>query len=475
MTTDCWPPQCCFTVEGPFPGPIPGADVPLPNDGSCDDPNNAELDQDCDCCINWDVVEYTACNSDTCSVAGYPALYINVCDWGKSLAIPLDWKWDTAPHFIKVDTGSGICCYEAHGQQCIAETLISGAGLGYSDLDHGGWLDCTCGEIGVKLDLCGELPGAYIWATDTLSPGITALVVGDVISHAGTCYEVVVNPVPVLGPISNLSGYTFWDAVAPLDPCECCKDSLGTNHRVYTPCKDGDPNIVINPASWSPPLTTFGIDTDIKVEYTSNPGVWHCYTYDKCTDLAFTVGVSDIQISTDCLDPVCDLELVELTDCTGTYTETLSKTEITTGGLVAGDIINITGGPLAGIGITTCWEITNINAPGPQTQFGASTYTGPIAASGIDATTACECCEQDLREYVICDAGINCDVSASFTVYIDVSSIVGYDPITYATIIAQDGATIQCCYNYVGVAACQADTGTFIALVTGCEDPSCIL
>ena len=139
----CWDGSCCLSIEGPIIG-TPPSDTPIPcTPAAGPDP------QDCECCIHYDIVTYSACLEEECSIEGYADVNINVCDWSTSLGIAPVWKPGTAPEYIQIDIGEGNkCCYKKQSTPpCSEETLISGAGLAYGNITYDlGWEDCNCGE-----------------------------------------------------------------------------------------------------------------------------------------------------------------------------------------------------------------------------------------------------------------------------------------------------------------------------------------
>ena len=280
------------------------------------------------------------------------------------------------------------------------------------------------------------------------------------------------NPSVLAGPQIELPGYIAYDTGGLLDvDCDCCQ--AGPN-REYTRCSSEE-TIVVDPSAWAA-LYELGIDRQIRVEPTAAPGTWICYEFTQCTSDAPTPGFNDIEISTGCSDPLCEV-FVQLQSCDGVYTETvaLENLDPDASGLIASNVIEVTGGSLASL--ADCWTILNMNAAGPETQAGIQNWTGPVSASSVDSTTACECCDQDLRTYIICDgaAGSTCDGAAALALLIDVALVPGWDAITYAEIVGTETATgIQCCYVLnEELPSCQAPTGTISSTVADCADPSC--
>ena len=469
--SDCISPNCCIEIENTatppagFPWAVFLAGTPC--DGS-----TIGIPDSCDCCKHYDIATYTRCD-ETCFIEGYPSVNIDVCSWGKSLAAPQDWKPNTAPQFVKIDIdGSGtLCCYEKQGAlTCEPETLISGAGLLYTNLDYDvAWSTCEDCEAEeptyIKYDNCDD-PTGDKWVSSTGTPGSDSWVVGQIIKQGGTCYEVLENPSLLDGALVELPGYIAYST--PEVDCTCC--IAGPNRR-YKRCESED-LIVVDPSAWAA-LNDFGIDNNIKGEQSATPGKFICYEFVECTSDAPTAGFSDFQISTGCDDTDCK-PLIELTSCDSAYTEVVALSDLNPAadGLVLTDVIEVTAGPLASL--SDCWEVTDLSPAGPATQVGVNSWNGPIAGNPAEGLTACDCCEQDLRIYTICDgaAGATCDISATSALLIDVSLVPGWDAVTYAVAQCTDSTTgIQCCYELnIELPACNTPTGVINGSVTNCAD-----
>jgi len=435
------------------------------------DPNFQTSFTDCDCCQYQNVVQYDTCEPGACLVEGYPSIWVDVCNWSTSIFGIPTWEHSTAPDFIKVEISPGnFCCYEKNAElPCIEEDM---GPVGYSELTYDElWDDCTCGEIPevyAKYNNCAD-PAADKWASATGTPGSDSWVVGQIILHGGNCYEVLENPSIPTGSIVDIPGYIAY--AYPEVDCNCCNE--GPNRR-YTRCSSEE-SIVVDPSTWGS-LNQYGIDGQIKVEFVANPGVYICYEFYECTTDPQTAGIGDVDISTGCADPSCDV-FVELQSCFDGTTAKIAVGNFSPAiTFIAGDVIEITSGTLAPTD-PTCWDVINLNAPGPETHTGVQNWNGPIAASTVDSTTACECCEQDLRIYTICDGepGDSCNLALSNAILVDVSLVPGWDAVTYQNIVGEETAVgFQCCYVLnVELPSCQAPTGTIINTVVDCDDALC--
>ena len=134
------------------------------------------------------------------------------------------------------------------------------------------------------------------------------------------------------------------------------------------------------------------------------------------------------------------------------------------------------GGAWENLAGDTCYEIQVGGIGGPIVDPAILFVTEFL---GVGELTPCDCCEQDLREYIICveAAGVTCNVAAQPTLTIDVALVPGWGPVTHAVIVGQETATgIQCCYTLNEVLPpCDVPTGTIIATVPTCEDAGCNL
>jgi len=174
----------------------------------------------------------------------------------------------------------------------------------------------------------------------------------------------------------------------------------------------------------------------------------------------------------------CGVEKVRLSSCDGENEAIVAKTDFTPPlepSISPTDVIEIVAGPLAAT--SKCWVVDDLTAVGATTDVGANTWTGPVASG--DDLTACECCEQELRLYQVCEGapGETCEEGASPVLLIDVALVPGWTPLSHQWIVGQDIATgISCCYELSPeTPSCQAPTGTITSTVVDCEDAACNL
>ena len=123
-----------------------------------------------------------------------------------------------------------------------------------------------------------------------------------------------------------------------------------------------------------------------------------------------------------------------------------------------------------------CYEIQIGGIGGPEIDPAVLFITEYL---GVGELTPCDCCVQDLREYNICDgaAGVTCNALSPATLYIDVSLVPGWGPVTHQVVVGEEiSSAIQCCYTLNEVLPpCDAPTGTIISAVPDCEDIACNL
>ena len=297
--------DCCIEVEETISlGVVVSWDDFLA-ETSCDSAYNATW-EDCACCVNHDVVEYTTCSGE-CEI-GISTIYVDVCLWGNSIG--QSWKPINAPTFITLNNGDHECCYEMTDQNpCIPETLISTHGFSYDDLGYGdpAWIDCTCTDIVYfQYRECGS----EVWIdTDTNldaynGGGSWQNLAGD------TCYEIQEGGAggPIVDPA--LLFVTEFFGVGELLPCDCCEQIL----REYTIC----PDPVCNPSA----ATTLLIDVALVPGWTPishqvvvgealpplpGAGILCCYTLEEeiptCQPPTGTIWTT----ATDCEDEECNL------------------------------------------------------------------------------------------------------------------------------------------------------------------------
>jgi len=469
-SSECVSISCCVEIETVAVPPEPLAWTDYLGANECVE--GISVQDDCTCCTNFDVARYSRCNED-CIIEGYETVNIDVCAWGKSLDVPQDWKptpGGGAPQFIKIDIGGGIlCCYEFDQNICEFENLFE-TGLDYSSLSYDdSWStceDCASEEvIYIKYDNCDD-PTGDKWVSSTGTVGSETWAVGQIIKQGGNCYEVLENPSVLDGPLVELPGFIAYST--PEVDCECC--TAGPN-REYQRCGSED-LIVVDPSAWAA-LNESSIDNNIKGEVAATPGKFVCYQFTQCTSDVPTGGFSDFQISTGCDDTDCT-PLIQLTSCDGAYTEVIALSDLNPAAdsLALMDVIEVTAGPLASL--SSCWDVTSLSPAGPATQVGVNNWSGPIAGNPDEGLDACDCCEQDLRLYTICDdaAGVTCDASASSVLLIDVALVPGWDALTYAVAQCTDSTTgITCCYQLnEEIPSCQTPTGVINGSVAECGD-----
>ena len=259
--------DCCIEVEATISlGPTEAWSTFIAAT-SCDDAYNDAYD-DCDCCIHYDVAEYTTCD-EACEPGDgpLPIVNIDVCAWGN--VIGQSWKPASAPDFIKIHD----CCYEKTGDVCEAETFISGGYL-YGDLTYDpNFDDCNC-VPGFQFRECGT----ELWIdTDT---DLSAYNNGGAWENAAgdTCYEIQEGGTggPVVDPAVLF--VTEYFGVGPLSPCDCCKQDL----REYIICTDPVCNALAPTTLYIDVSSIVGYDpvtyaTIVGEEISSN--IQCCYTY----------------------------------------------------------------------------------------------------------------------------------------------------------------------------------------------------
>lgn len=269
----CWDGTCCLSVEGPFPG-TPPSDDPIP----CF-PATAGDTQDCDCCIYYDIVTYSACLPDECEIEGYQDVNIDVCEWSEFLGItPPWWKPNTAPEYIQIDTGGGNkCCYKKQlTPPCAEETLISGAGLGYGDLTYDlSWEDCNCGEEPLVekwiYPPCGDCD--ELVSTDQIHPD------GATVMWWDCCwYEVPGSTTPTALPDSDVlpTSAEVYTLDSPFD----CETIAPQTHLEWVNCTEGgtDPASIVTPCDCPGLPSPISIGTTLTgFSINGNPPVTDCY------------------------------------------------------------------------------------------------------------------------------------------------------------------------------------------------------
>ena len=297
--------DCCIEVEATVEtGTLVGWSTFL-GETSCDSAYNATW-EDCACCVNYDVVEYTACD-ETCEVEGvhYPNLYVDVCLWGDHIGE--SWKPSNAPTFITLSPGGEECCYQLTDQDpCIPETLISTHGFTYDDLGYGdpAWIDCTCTDIVYfQYRECGSAE----WIdTDT---DLESYDNGSAWGDGTICYEIQQDGAggPAIDPLV-LFPTQYEEGAGGVTACQCCEQDL----RLYVIC-DGAAGVTCNAAAPASLLidvsSIVGYDpvtyaTVIGEEIASS--IQCCYTYSDVAECQPPTGTI-ISTATGCEDVACNL------------------------------------------------------------------------------------------------------------------------------------------------------------------------
>ena len=296
--------DCCIEVEETISLGAAVSWSTFLGETSCDSAYNATW-EDCACCVNYDVVEYTACD-ETCEIEGvhYPTLYVDVCLWGDSIGE--SWKPSNAPTFMTLNPSGEECCYQLTDQDpCIPETLISTHGFIYDDLGYGdpAWIDCTCTDIVYfQYRECGS----EVWIdTDTdldayNGGGSWQNLAGD------TCYEIQEGGAggPAIDPA--ILFVTEFFGAGELLPCDCCEQIL----REYTIC----PDPVCNPLA----ATTLLIDVALVPGWTpishqvvvgeeTASSISCCYILEESIPTCQPPTGTIITTATDCEDVACNL------------------------------------------------------------------------------------------------------------------------------------------------------------------------
>tara|TARA_R110002110_G_scaffold23707_2_gene89929 strand:+ start:494 stop:3376 length:2883 start_codon:yes stop_codon:yes gene_type:complete len=422
---------------------------------------------DCNCCMNRNVAKYQACASggEDCGIHG--PYYIDTCDeWGVLITDA------SVPDFLQFEViPEEYCCFERVDN----DTCEPAAEVPDYNSDPS-FIDCDCGVATTyKWTDCAGVVADVIEAVDPgVAIGFTKRLCCDGEPSIEYCFEYI-GPVsePISGsyPECDLQGDSY-------DDCACCLNHCNFEYTACEPVPPAFPEkLIINMG-----LEDFGCEcneapTGIVIEI---EGETWCYgdPESTCEEIS---GYEVLETGVECEDPIyCPTppsELIELTSCDGAYIETVDPVDLTPdpSALTDVDVINTTAGILAGI--ATCWRITNISAPGPVTQVGNTDWNGPIAPGSV--LDECECCEQDLRQYNICDgaAGVTCNALAVPLLLIDVALVPGWGPVTHQVVVGQEtGTGIQCCYVLnEEIPDCEAPDGTIISPVPTCEDDDCNL
>jgi len=302
--------DCCIEVEETISlGPAVAWNTFIV-ETSCDSAYNATW-EDCNCCINYDVVEYIACAVDpVCEIEGvsYPTLYVDVCLWGDYMGE--SWKPSSAPQFMTLSPFGEECCYEKNEvPPCVPETLISTHGFTYDDIGYGNpaWIDCTCTDIVFfQYRECG----AEEWIdTDTnLEEFNNGGAWGDGV-FLDVCYEIQEGGSGGLEIIPEDLFVTEYFGVGELNPCDCCEQDL----RQYNIC-DGAAGATCNalaPATlyidvsgvigWDP--ATYGVIVGEEI----SSSIQCCYTLSEELPPCDAPTGTIISTAENCEDVACNL------------------------------------------------------------------------------------------------------------------------------------------------------------------------
>lgn len=432
---------------------------------------------DCECCLNPCTYKYTAC-------PGYPGAFSEFIWVGVGFDVSgCDCNIPDPDVYITV--GEETWCYNTPVKECVpGSTIITGlAPCGDSEI---------CPST-LRWKMCSE--GVESWRyEDELDPIPAPFdvpgnhYVGE-LNTPGTCVNgdccIEVEATISLG--ATVAWSTFLAATGcdsayneTWEDCACCENYDVVEYTACDPtCDVGEPaahypTIYVDVCEWGNYIGESWKPANAPTFITLSPGGEECcyeltdnepcvpetlisihgFTYDD-------LGYGDpLWIDCTCTDIV----YFQYRECGGEWIDTDTDLDAYNGG---GAWENLAG--------DTCYEIQEGGAGGPIVDPAILFVTEYY---GVGPLLPCDCCEQDLREYTICDgaAGVTCNALAPATLYIDVSSIVGYDPITYGTVVGEEiSSSIQCCYTYVDEADCQPATGTIISTAGNCEDVACNL
>ena len=457
----------CYEYLGNIGQPVAGA---FP----CAGPIESYPDGDCECCLNPCTYKYTAC-------PGYPVPFSEFI-WVEVGFDETGCNCLTPDPDVYITIEDETWCYNTPVKECVSgSTLITGTAL------CGDEIHCPTPEVDLRWKKCSE--GVESWRyEDELDPipapfnvpgnhYIGQLSVAGICANGDCCIEVEETiSLGLAVPWSTFITETSCDSAynETWEDCACC---VYYDVAQYTAC---DPEC--NPEGGIP-LPTVNIDVCAwgsvigqSWKPASAPDFIKifdcCYqkTGDICEAETFISGgysyIPDLTYDPAFVDCTCIAAVFfQYREC-GAEVWIDTSTDLTAWN---------TGGAWENLAGDTCYEIQIGGVGGPIVDPAILFVTENLGVGGL---TPCDCCRQDLREYTICDgaAGVTCNALAPTTLYIDVSSIVGYDPITYATVVAEEiSSSIRCCYTYVSPAVCQPATGTIITTVPTCEDEGCNL
>ena len=468
-SADCVFPNCCIEIETTTDVLEVLSWSVFVDSNTCSDGITISPEDDCDCCKYYDVATYTSCNEE-CLIEGYPSVNIDVCSWGKSLAIPQDWKPSSAPQFIKINIDGELeCCYEKTLENpCVEETLISGAGLLYSSLSYSEtWETCAdCEERFFRYVKCNDSETS-LYTSVSANPGIEdlALPFTGMISDNLTCDNdpaeccISIIEESVEQPLT-LTPIDCWDTayINAVETCECC---IYQNVHRYTKCESEGCNIPvelntidldtcewfnITQASGAPIPQLLQVEIDGDTCCYEATGEWQCVE-------PFKPNAVTVYEGEDC--ETCDGELsnFKTTDCT------------------TGAVVTTTEDLSAFVGQT--WLINEEECVTVDTYHGpAGPPLGASFDTQYDQDPPCDCCRyRNVLQYDKCDTveGEACDGMPD-VVYVN-NTVTG----GALNAIFQETAnpTTQCCYVLNETPPCVADEDalwTYVIWEETCED-----
>jgi hypothetical protein len=323
--------------------------------------------------------------------------------------------------------------------------------------------DCKSCPDAIQLDSCD---GAYtIYTTDTLTPGSDDWADGNVVYTSGLaesdCWKVVSPPTSYNTPVTIAAWNIATEPPMDLDDCDCCTQTI----RRYKDCESietiyywVDLNGLFD--NWNSP--EFLRITDVNgVENTVL-----CLEYVDC-DYSGEFTSGNIQEILEC--DQCHFVELEACDDPGTTVvlawDELSPAVNTT---YLGKVIEISGSS-EGATLDGCWTVIDTTHDGPSDYPLSASSQATVAA--VAPLTACECCEQDLRIFDLCDPN-TCDPSIPAVLLVD---MVGQTITPGMYIVAQHIASgSQCCYQLnEELPTCVDPTGLYVGPATGCGDEVC--
>lgn len=467
---DCVFPNCCVEIQTTFEALDPLAWTVFKSANSCDE-EALTLPDSCDCCQHFDIATYTRCD-EGCFVEGFPSVNIDVCSWGKSLAVPQDWKPNTAPDYIKINIdGETQCCYEkTNTTPCEAETLISGAELAYTDLSSDvAWTSCAeCQERWFRYENCNT-PDESLFTSDILNPGIESLSLPFIgmVNDNSTCENipdqccVQIVQEEFEKPLT-LTKIDCWDTayVNTSENCDCC---LYQNVMLFNKCDsefcaipEEFNTIALDTCEWFDITQASGaaVPSIVQIEIDGNICCYEATNEWQCVEPVKVDNVTIFEGDPNTCDE-CDSELsnFKVTDCTtGTVTTT---TEDLTAYLGQTWLVNE----------EECVTVEQYYGPaGPPLGYSFDTQ--------YDQDPPCDCCRyRDVLQYDRCGAveGEACS-AMPLTIYVT-NTVTG----GAVNAIFQETAnpSKQCCYVLNETPPCVQDQDsiyTYVIWEETCEE-----